>query len=189
MGAHQPSGVLRLGRVVEAAHEPFDAPLAVPAHDRGRDLVADRVPEHRRVPLALADALAHAALDVLGPPLVIEERDVLLPGESDHDQKPMPLGSVEDTARRDGVRAERVEAVRGHRGEVPVDRGAIRVVASVGARPERPIGHSSDIELLFTAGEELASRAWPRRWGRRQRLAARSRVVVQQRLGHLALSG
>jgi hypothetical protein len=71
-------------------------------------------------------------------------------------------GKVEQPARRDGIRANGVEPVRRHQGEVSSDdrRGGIEL--SLSPWTERPIRCAADIELRVAGEEELATRAWPR---------------------------
>ena len=45
---------------------------------------------------------------------VLEEVDVLLPRDADHDEEPVFGGDIEQPARRNRVCANRVEAVGGH---------------------------------------------------------------------------
>jgi hypothetical protein len=128
----QRAGVLALDRFAEASQIVLDPAAAMPADDRGRDLVADGVAEHGGVPGAGADALAHASLDVPGSAAVLEEGHVLLPGETHHDEETLAGGEVEQPGRRHGVDADRVDAICAHLREVALDHTRLGV-ALVGA--------------------------------------------------------
>ena len=82
-------GVACLGVVVEVLQESLDPPPSVPADDRGRDLVADRVAEHGGMAGAGPDPLANPLADRLDPLVVVQEGDVLLPRQTDHHPQPM----------------------------------------------------------------------------------------------------
>ena len=71
---------------------------------------------------AVTDALLQALLYLSRATVVVEECDVLLPGESDHYGQPVAVREVEQPARRNGVGPDRVDPDCGHGGEIGVDR-------------------------------------------------------------------
>jgi hypothetical protein len=114
-----------------------------------------------------ADAVANALLDAAPDAAVVEERDVLLPGEADHHPQPVRGRQVEEPPLGDGVEPHRVDAVLGHAREVA--RRGVRVVEVVmrTARAERPVRHPAHLELLAARDEELAAGAGRVERGRR----------------------
>ena len=104
---------------------------------------------------ACTDAVADTAFDRPGAAAVVQEGDVLLPGQPDHHEQTLALRRVEEVLGRHGVRADGVDAAGGHRREVRRDL-ALRGVVAVGPRRERPVGDALEVELLVTAEEELA---------------------------------
>ena len=164
-------GQQRLGRrrlhvVVELANEALDAGLAVPADDGGGNLVAEGEDEGGGVAGQLAhprdDVLADAAAEVG----VVEERDVLRPGQADHHAQPVARGLVEHPGSGHGVGADGVEARFPHPREVrrdDVGRGEL-VARGVGcegavrdALDEKPITPERQ-ELAVDGGSRLGGR-------------------------------
>ena len=155
----EPVGIPLLGRPVEALEKALDARTSVPANDRRRNLVADGVGEHRRVALAGFDGAANALRDRLHPSALVEERDVLLPGQPDEHIEAVLGRLVEKPQRRRRVRAEGVDAHRRHRREVPSNAFRARELLTVVTRPERAVGNALHPQLLATDGQELAAHA------------------------------
>ena len=153
--------------------EALDVAAPVPADDRRRDLVADRVAEHGRVAGAHAHRLAHATLDVSDEAPVVEERDVLLPRKPDEHVLPLLLRDVEQPARWDGVRADGVDAVRRHGFEVVTHLIGVVLLDSGVVGCERAVRNALHVELFAPCGEELPVHCWPR--CRRQKVVFRVR--------------
>ena len=106
---------------VEAAEEALDAPLAVPAHDARRNLVAEREGEDGGMIAELADLRGDLAPDGALQRAVVEKRDVLRPRQPDHDAQALARGRVEQVAARRRIGADGVDAERGHLPEVGGD--------------------------------------------------------------------
>ena len=83
---------------VETAQEALHAQPAVPPHDAGRDLVAEREQRDRRMAAELAHPRDRLPPDVLLQPAIVEKRDMLRPRQPDHDAKPLGRGRVEQVA-------------------------------------------------------------------------------------------
>src|SRR5882762_9355907 len=73
----------------------------------------------------------------------------------------MTLCRVQEPDGRHGIEADGVEAIRGHRGEIPLDHVGLGYLGSVCPRSERSVGHAADVELLVADEEKLAVDAWP----------------------------
>jgi hypothetical protein len=91
--------------VVELAQEALDAPRPEPAHDGGGDLVADRVAEHGLVTRAGSRSGRDAAPNAARQLHIVQERDVLLPRQVDHDAQVVPFGGIEKPTGRHAVHA------------------------------------------------------------------------------------
>ena len=122
-----------------------------------------------------ADLRADERLDLGERLLSVDEKaEILLGGQSGHHPQAVPPRRVEQGARRHRVRyADRVEAVRPHEGEVPLDRAGVLVLATVRVRAECAVDDSADVHLLVAGEDELASRfrpTEPKRAGRSNRL-------------------
>jgi hypothetical protein len=108
-------------------------------------------------------ALAHALDDPLAPPPVVEERDVLLPRQTDQHHQAVAEGEVEQPPRRHRVDAHGVHPRRGHLREVRLDNRLRGEVAAVIVRPEGAVGDAAEIDPLVAALEELPVGAHTRR--------------------------
>ena len=82
------------------------------------------------MPGAGADALAHALLDRADAVGVVEERDVLLPGNPDHHVQVVLKGEVEEPARRHRAGPDGVQARGGHLLEVARHGPLVSVLAT-----------------------------------------------------------
>ena len=101
------------------------------------------------------------ARDELAPDLalersVVEKRNVLRPGQADHDPQAMRLGFVEQVGPWGGVRADRVDAEIRHQAEVFGDAGARRKLIPVGIRRKSAVGDALDEEAVVAGAQELA---------------------------------
>jgi hypothetical protein len=154
--------VLVLDRAVEPLEVPLDLLASVPPDERGRDLVAKRVAEERRMAGAHAGLLAHPPLDLAGVLSVNEKADVLLGRQADHDPKPVALRGVEKRARRNGMRdPHAVQAACRDLCEVALDDLEVPVLLAVRVRPERPVRNAPDVKLLIAREHELATNVRP----------------------------
>src|SRR5690606_11553630 len=103
----------------------------------------------------LADLPGDAPDDVVGPPAVLQEGDVLLPGQPGHDAQAAGGGQVEQPERGRGVSPHAVKAGFAHRREVLLDdlpRGELQPVL---VRAKRAVGDALDVELTVTYEEKL----------------------------------
>ena len=106
-----------------------------------------------------SNSLADAALDVPRLAPMVQEGDVLLPRQSDHDPKTALEGVIQEPPRRDRVRANGVEADRGHLIEMAAKNLLGGVFVTLGA--EGAVGHPSDGNLLVFQEDELPARGRP----------------------------
>src|SRR5712692_10196011 len=109
---------LLLGGAVQPPQEGLDSTPAMPADDGRGNLVADRVTQYGRVAGASVYARANTTLDITGQFTVVEEGNVLLPGQTDHDAQPVLVGQIENPAGRNSVGPHGVRAAGCDVGEV-----------------------------------------------------------------------
>ena len=156
---HEPVRVLVLDHPAKPLEVALDLWATQPARHRRRDLIAEGIAQERRVTGTLADSLADQRLDLGHLLLAIdEEAHILFGGQSHHDPESVPLGHVEQGARRGRVRnADGVDPVRGHLGEVALN--DVQVVVLVAARigAKRPIGHAANVEFFVADEDEFAA--------------------------------
>src|SRR5262245_22422255 len=112
---------------------------------------------------AVASPGAHARFDRAGARRVVEEGDVLLPGQAHHHPKAVALGGIEEPARGDAVGADRVEAVRGDLAEVRLDDRAGADLLPGRLRAEGAVGGTAHPQLPIAVVQELALDPGPRR--------------------------
>ena len=179
----QRAGVLLPGGAAQAREKALDPRAPLPAHDRRRDLVSDRVAEHGRVTRARPDRRAYRLLDPVGGARV-EKRDVLLPGDPDHDQQAMLLREVEQPRLRRRVHPHSVDAGARHLGEVRG--GGLSIESAVRVRAERPVRDALDDQLLLAEIERLATNHRPRLRDRRIAVAGGWGVWERCRSHHAA---
>ena len=169
----QPAAVDLANLAAEPLEKPFHPVAAVPAHDRRRDLVSDRVAEERGVTSTALGLGGDPGCDVGGAPAVVEEGDVLLPGQAGHHPETVVQRGIEQPRWRRRVRPHRVDALRGHGGEVGIDlrAGAEPLALAVGAKGA--VGDASHPQPLVADGEKLPvdtrSRPHPNFWHRARR--------------------
>ena len=154
--------ILRLHDPGEPLEIALDPPRPEPAHDLGRDLVAERVAEERGMARTGAHLGPHDLCDVGRAPPVDQEADVLLGRETDHDAQTMLRGEIEQRARRHGVGDPyRVDPVGRHLREIGVDRFQVAVFLVVLVGPEGAVGDAADVEGRVAHEEELATHLGP----------------------------
>ena len=90
----QRSGVLHLHGPTETCQKALDPGRAIPADDLSGNFVTDGVAEHGGMPGTGADTGPDPLLDRRPRLTVIEEGDVLLPGEPDHHPEAVREGCV-----------------------------------------------------------------------------------------------
>ena len=73
------------GFSVDVTEKPLDTVSSLPSHDRGRDLIAKRDERDTRMRFQHAHLRNDIAPDAGAELLVIQERDVLGPGNADHE--------------------------------------------------------------------------------------------------------
>jgi len=135
--------------------------MAVPAHNGGRDFVTDCVAEDGWVTGAGTHSFAHALLYRLGTVLIVEEGNMLFPWETYHNAEVVSLRSVQEPEGRYSVRADRVETICGHLGEISLDNLRIMMLIAILIQAEGPIGDTADIHLLIAGKDEFALHMWP----------------------------
>ena len=91
---HEPVRVLFFRGMIESFQVTLDRAAAVPSHDGCRDFVPDGVAENRRMPRTGAHAGPQPLLDPPGQRAILQEGDVLLPGQADHHMEAVRLGHV-----------------------------------------------------------------------------------------------
>src|SRR5262245_48012007 len=151
--------ILGLDGVIDELEVTLDAPGAEEPRHRRLDFVPDGIAEKSRVAGQAPDALAYQP-DHIGRPLAVDQISrIVLGAQPHHDVQSMALGGVQQCAGRHGVwDANGVEIVPRHLREVPLDDGEIVVLATLGIRPERPVGDAAHPQLLVADEEELATR-------------------------------
>src|SRR5512135_2788059 len=123
--------------------------MAIRAHNGGRDFVADRIAENRRVTGTSIHPVTHPLLYRSDTFLAIEEGDMLFPWQAHHDTQTVPLRSIQEPARWHGVRADHVQTVCSHLSKVLLDNFRIVVLIAVLINMEGSIGDTTDIQLLI----------------------------------------
>ena len=101
------------------------------------------------------DGIAHGLDDLLADGAVVEEFDVLGPGDRNEHEQPGLGKQVHEPARRDVVDAQQVDAQFAHERQVGADglRGADEIPGGVGV--ERAVGDALEEELVFAPEEKL----------------------------------
>ena len=94
-------GIFLRRHAVELFQELLDSPAPVPAHDRSRDLVADRIGEHGRVAGAFTNAAAHAIGDGSHAVRFAQKGDMLFPGDPTRTKR--PSSSATSSSHRGGT--------------------------------------------------------------------------------------
>ena len=128
----------------------------MPANDRGGNLIAHGVAEHRGVASRGGNAPSYPPSDLPRQRLLIEERDVLLPRDSHEDLEAVLPSAVEKPHRRDGIGSKSVDPAGGHLTEVAIDDLLLRIQETVPTGPERAIRNPAYVELLIAYVKELA---------------------------------
>jgi hypothetical protein len=149
--------ILSLGGVVEALEKAFHGAPAMPANHRGGDLAADGIAQNGGMSCAGGHTRAHAVLDCAGQPDVVEEGDVLLPGDANHHPQAVPVRRMQQPPRWHGVRADGVETLTGDARQVAVHGVVVVELAGVGVGPEGAVGDSTDPERLSRDRDPLAA--------------------------------
>ena len=102
-----------------------------------------------------ADGVAHALADLARAAFVIEEGDVLLPGQADHDAQAILPRNVEQPARRRCIGANGVQPVGGDQGKVALHARAIVKFVAVFVRFKRSVGNALHPEFLSGIEKKL----------------------------------
>src|SRR5262245_62776509 len=93
----------------------------------------------------------YPCLDLAGPPRIVKKRDVLFPGQPDHDAEPVHRSRIQDAERRDGIGPDGIQAVRGHGGEVGGHDRIGGVLLPFWTGSERPVRDAPDKKLYTTS--------------------------------------
>src|SRR5215207_116577 len=116
---------------------------------------------------ALPNGRAHVLDDALGPAPIIQKRDMLLPGQPNHDPKPVRSGYVKKPSGRNGVDANGIQPRPSHRGEIAFNSVGPGILSSCLIGAEGAVGDSAHPELFVTNEQKLAPDVWaPQRLGR-----------------------
>jgi len=140
---------------IEVTQELLDPSVAVPADDPGRNLVAQREKERRRVLGDAPDGRDGVVSDASSEPSVVEKRDVLWPREPDHHVETVSKGRVEQHRRRWRVGAHRIDTDGRHQRKVLLDALRRRELRSLAVRSERAVGHALDQDTTPADFQEL----------------------------------
>src|SRR5260370_29263592 len=101
-------GIFCLCRSIEFFQKALDAPRAIPAHNRGRNLVANRVTQDGWVTGGYSHAGAQTIQNRLYLLPAIEERNMLLPRQTNHHAPSTLLRQIQKPARRHRISPNRV---------------------------------------------------------------------------------
>src|SRR6266436_8219648 len=107
-------GVFSLCHPIELLYEPLDSPSTQPAHNSSRNFITHRIAKHSRVTGTLPHSLADACFNCAGSARIIQECDVLFPGQSHHDSQVGALRGIQKPTRRDVVGTDGVDPYRSH---------------------------------------------------------------------------
>src|SRR6266849_6650764 len=89
-------GVFSFCQPIQLLNEPLDSPAPQPANNSGRNFISHRIAKHRRVTGTLPYSLADACFNCPGSARIIQECDVLLPGQSHHDSQVGALRRIQE---------------------------------------------------------------------------------------------
>ncbi len=146
-------GVLRV--LIQAPQEPLDAHAPVPADHAGRYFVAEREHEHGWMAAEVAHLRGQLAPDSLLQSTIVEEGDVLRPGEPDHHTQPVGRGFVEEPARRRCIGADCVDPEARHQAEVFGNLFGGRELMTIRVGREGPVRDAFDEESFVADAQEF----------------------------------
>ena len=151
----QCAGILATGNVDQMLDEFGDALRPEPADHGGGDLVAEQVAEDGVVPLVLADGLDDRLLDGGAHLRVVEEFDMLHPGDAQENPDAVLEAEIKKPARGIGVDANEVRPALTDGCEIlgGLFPGAKLEPLRVGSKGT--VGHALDEELFLPLEEEL----------------------------------
>ena len=152
---HQGLPILRLCPLIEPFQKPFQLAPAVPPHDRGRYLVADRVTQQRRVARQRPHLAAHHLIDRSGAFAIIQKRHRTLHRQPRHDAQSLPLRRVQHPTRRRRVGPRGVHPIDCHLRKIPLHHLGRRKLLPFLIGPEGPIRHATHIEFLLPHIDKL----------------------------------
>ena len=155
--------------VVQIPQETLDPRMPVPAHHRGRDLVAHRHHQRGRMRRDAARSVDDGATHLSGERRIVEKRDVLRPGNARHHVQAVTGRAVQERERRHRVGAHGVQAGRGHHRKVAIDAVLWRELQAFRIGREGAVRHPTDEEATPIEFEELALHAWNRGHANRSR--------------------
>ena len=136
--------------------EAFHAQPPVPADDGRRNLVAQGKHQDGRVVGECPDARQQFGLDLSRDLSIVEERNVLRPGQTHHDAQSVASGYIEQVAPWRRIHPHGVDAERGHQTEVFVDLHDRGKLITLGVWCEGPVGDALDEKAIGTETQELA---------------------------------
>ena len=141
--------------------KPFVAAAVHELEELHRELdVADATPTALDLDALLAKR-TDAVLDRSSATPFLEEIDMLLPRDADHDEEVVRSGKVEQPARRNRIRADGVDVRLSHAPEIRSDNLWCRIIRPVDLRAEGAVSNAAEVQLLAVGEEELASRLHP----------------------------
>ena len=111
----------------------------MPPYDGRRNLVAYRCKQQRRVPGERTRLLADEPEDLAAQTPIVEERNVLRPGETGKYPQTVLRGCIEHVARRQRIGSYGIDGGVRHHGEITPDLRRFRKQMSILARRERAV--------------------------------------------------
>jgi hypothetical protein len=150
-----------LGSPVQALKVLFHPAVPIPTHNRGWNLIANRIAEDSRVASAGPDTSTDAFLDAADTLLVIEKSHMLFPGQTHHDPQTVALGRIKQPARWYGIGADGVQAVVRHLGKVTLDPLGIVILVAILIRTKCPVCDTLDPQLCIPNEEIFPLDFWP----------------------------
>src|SRR5260370_2611301 len=124
-------GVFSLCHPIKILYESLDSTATQPAHNSGGNFIADGIAKHRRVTGALPHSLADTRFNRPGSVRIIQECDVLFPGQSHHDSQVRALPRIQEPPGRDIIGPYVVDPYRRHPLETLINQSCLRLFGAV----------------------------------------------------------
>src|SRR6266581_1305775 len=131
--------------------------MTLPAYYGGRDLVADGIAEHRRVPRTGSKLFPSPVLYFARLARLVDQGHGYLYWDSDHYSETVPPGRIQDPAGRDGVGPHYIEPVFCYAGEVSFYDLGYKTLDSVLVLCERAVSDAFDPELFVSEKKKFSS--------------------------------
>ena len=150
-------GVHALGQEDEVLDEFGHATRTQPTHHVAGDFIAHEIAENGGMPAVRFDRINHRFLDLAARFALVEEFDVLGPGNGNEATNAVLRAGVEEPARRNIIDAHEIEPGLVHHGEVRLCLVRCAEVFARGVGGERTIGRALDEKLAVAFAEEFGS--------------------------------